>query len=695
MVLTMPPGNEPRGCDTASPPPLHGETYVWLVDLPSLRCLAVSEAALRHYGYSEAQFLTLKPNDLHPKEEATVLAHLLTSDPAAISGRRWHHRKQRGELVEVTMRCEPMQFDNRRAMLITVRDETEQQARAAERPRQGSLRQLFEAVPVPLIEQDIGPLLAMIDTLKAQGINDFRSYLAAHPDWVRQAMQAVTLIDANDAALHLLEAETPEALVGSADRLFGPDSEAAFRELLLALCESTRRFTSETVLQTLSGKPLHVQFAVNLPAEPHASPCLLVSLIDITLHKHLEAERVARLWQESNARRQAERASRKKDEFLATLSHELRTPLNAILGWTQTLRRTHADHPGLGRPLSAIESSARTQAKLINDLLYVADIAAGRLRLNIQTTDLTPLLQEAANSLRPALEAKGIHFELQSDASLPPVPVDATRVQQVVWNLMSNAVKFTPAGGRIRLALAGTPADHPTHVDITVQDSGEGISPQFLPYVFDRFRQGDSSSTRRHGGLGLGLAIVRHLVELHGGTVQAYSEGEGRGAAFVVRLPIQPPPGAVMPLPAAPVRTSPSIEPTQPGPLTGLRVLFVDDDANTREMLEEALRSAGSDVQTAVSVDDALAHLQRWRPHVLLSDIGMPDQDGYALIRQVRALADEAGGHTPAVALTGYARDRDREAILTAGYQAYCAKPVDLDTLFRVLLSSASGANAV
>ncbi len=375
--------------------------------------------------------------------------------------------------------------------------------------------------------------------------------------------------------------------------------------------------------------------------------------------------------------REAERSSRTKDEFLATLSHELRTPLNAILGWTQMLKDGGIDRETLARALAQVEQSAQAQAKLVDDLLNVSDIVAGRVRLDMQPMRLADCINAVVEALYPAIEAKDIHIEIALDPSADFVEGDPARIQQILWNLLSNAVKFTPQQGSIRIDLA----KEGNRARITLSDSGEGIRPEFLPQVFDRFRQADASSRKRHGGLGLGLSIARYLVEMHGGSIEGESAGEGQGATFRVTLPLL----EVSPsMPASPQTGVPRERPASRATgknLSGLRVLTVDDDRSTREMLEEALRRAGAEVMTAESAREALEKVQRFLPHVLVSDIGMPVEDGYDLVRKLRRLPAERGGNTPAIALTGYAREEDRSATWEAGYQAMTPKPVSLDEL--------------
>ncbi|MFL6581693.1 MAG: PAS domain S-box protein [Burkholderiales bacterium] len=410
--------------------------------------------------------------------------------------------------------------------------------------------------------------------------------------------------------------------------------------------------------------------------------------IDINERKQAEQGRVQQLQREYALRTQAEAANRAKDDFLATLSHELRAPLNAILGWTQTLQHGDADRETVQRALMQIDASANAQAKLINDLLNVADIGSGRLRLDIQRVDLLALADAIVESLRPAITARDITLTTMIDPDAGQLSGDPARLQQIIWNLLSNAVKFTRHGGHITLSLALVGSQ----VEISVSDDGEGIGAEFLPYVFDPFRQADPSIKRRHGGLGLGLAIVRHLTELHGGTVSAQSAGENQGSRFLVRLPLRPPQPVVREAPAPPPPPAPSV-PQRASPkrrLTGLRILSVDDDENTREMLQEALERAGAVVESAASAQEALDKLGSFAPHVLLSDIGLPDEDGYDLMRKVRALDTARGGSTPAVALTGYAREQDQKSAIAAGYQGFVAKPVNLEELSSAILAASA-----
>ncbi|MBD2104063.1 response regulator [Leptolyngbya sp. FACHB-261] len=402
---------------------------------------------------------------------------------------------------------------------------------------------------------------------------------------------------------------------------------------------------------------------------------------DLSLAEEL-ARRAAMAMDNARAHRQSQVANRIKDEFLATLSHELRAPLNGMLGWAQLLRRGRLDAATTTRALETIERNTKAQSKLIDDLLDVSRIITGKLRLEVRLVQLATIIEAAIDAVRIAAQAKDIEIKAVLDRNLELPAGDPDRLQQVIWNLLSNAVKFTPEGGQIQVGLERVHS----RVQISVSDTGQGIRPEFLPYVFDRFRQADSSITRAHGGLGLGLAIVRHLVELHGGTVQAESPGEGQGTTFTVQLPI-----------AAVRNEAAQLEHNKPYEdqlvreslltLQGIRVLIVDDEADARELLTIALEQFGATVTATASASEALTVLQQLRPDVLVSDIGMPGEDGYILIRQIRALKAEQGGQTPAVALTAYVREEDRALAIRAGFQVHVSKPVEPVKLAMVVAS--------
>ncbi len=397
------------------------------------------------------------------------------------------------------------------------------------------------------------------------------------------------------------------------------------------------------------------------------------------------SEQSLRFLAEENERlyHKAQEASHAKDEFLATVSHELRTPLNAILGWSQVMQRGRLDQASQARALETIERNSKLQAQLINDILDVSRIITGKLRLDLRPVELASVIQAAVETVRPTADARNVRLQIILDNGPGSVLGDPDRLQQIIWNLLSNAIKFTPARGSVLTQLARVDS----HMEITVSDTGRGIHPDFLPHVFERFRQADSTSSRTHGGLGLGLAIVRHLVEAHGGTVQAESAGDGLGATFTVKLPLMA--GYVKQ--ESVQYSSLAGEPdtvTQPVPaLDGLRILVVDDEPEAQRVLAMMLQPLGAEIKTCNSADEALEEVPRFKPDVIVSDIGMPGEDGYSLIRKVRARSADEGGRIPAIALTAYARSEDRIRALAAGFQAHVPKPVDLTELALAIAS--------
>ncbi len=424
---------------------------------------------------------------------------------------------------------------------------------------------------------------------------------------------------------------------------------------------------------------------------PDGTPSQLVGVtLDITERRSMEEQRAVLLEAERAARGEAERAGQMKDEFLATLSHELRTPLNAVLGWAQLLQMPEVGAKEMAEGVTIIERNARAQAQIIEDLLDMSRIISGKVRLEVQSLDLASVVQAALETVQPAAFAKEIRVRALLDSEAGMITGDPNRLQQVFWNLLSNAVKFTPKGGRVQVELKKVDS----HLEVSVTDDGEGIEPAFLPHVFDRFRQADATTSRAHGGLGLGLAIVRQLVELHGGTISVRSAGKNSGSSFVVSLPMM----VVHPSREPKVERRHTAEISAPAMLRksarmgGVKVVVVDDEPDARSLLRRLLEDCDAEVHTAETAEEAVALVQSERPHVLISDIGMPGEDGYGLIRRVRALPTETGGCTPAVALTAYARAEDRVKAIVAGFQHHLSKPVEPSELIAIVASLAGRA---
>ena len=423
----------------------------------------------------------------------------------------------------------------------------------------------------------------------------------------------------------------------------------------------------------LDGTSVPVE-AIGSPVPWRGETGIQVILRDISDRKRAEAERAQLLANERAARSTAEHASRMKDEFLATLSHELRTPLSAIVGWSHLLLQGPQDEADLKQGLATIERNARVQTQLIEDLLDMSRIISGKLRLDIQRVLPVTCVEAAIDSVRPAVDGKGIHLEKMLDSLAGPIAGDPSRLQQIVWNLLSNAIKFTPRGGKVQVVLARVNS----HIELSVSDTGQGIGSEFLPYVFDRFRQADASTTRKTGGLGIGLAIVKQLVELHGGTISVKSPGERQGATFTVQLPLS----VVHAHDGDGEKLHPRVAKSGAGEkpavqLAGVKVLVVDDEEDARELIKRVLEGCDANVVTACSAAEAMTMLENQEPDVLVSDIGMPTVDGYDFLRQVRAMKGESGGRIPAIALTAFARSEDRTRALMSGYQVHVSKPVE------------------
>jgi PAS domain S-box-containing protein len=491
----------------------------------------------------------------------------------------------------------------------------------------------------------------------------------------------------NSGAQHLLGYSTQEIVGEPAARLFAHEDSVLAREMDEA--RSTGRASSTGWRLRKDGTQLFVEGALTAVRDERGQLLGYSKLMkDITDKRRIEAEREQLLQSERAARSEAERSGRMKDEFLATLSHELRTPLSAILGWSQVLGQVNGANSEIREGLKVIERNARSQAQIIEDLLDMSAIVSGKVRLEIKTVDLASVLEASINAVRPAAVARGVELRTAIERRGTSVSGDANRLQQVFWNLLTNAVKFTPKGGRVSATLAQTNS----HFEVVVADSGEGIDGAFLPHVFERFRQADASASRRHGGLGLGLSIAKQLVELHGGSVNAASDGPGKGSTFTVVLPVMASRESAADANESdaelPTRTA-AHEDEAPTPyvdLGGVKVLVVDDEPDGRSLIERLLRDCDATVTTAASAREAMERVVREKPDVLLSDIGMPAEDGYALIRRVRALGGDKG-RIPAIAVTAYARADDRTKALHAGYQMHLAKPVEPAKLVAMVAS--------
>jgi PAS domain S-box-containing protein len=479
--------------------------------------------------------------------------------------------------------------------------------------------------------------------------------------------QDLRFLEANPTICNLLQRSRQE-IVGKPLSLFIPPGISASPQEIECELEKQSVWRGAFPLLRADGNFVHLEWYISA----HSFPGVRLAIAtDISERVRLEAERIKLLTSERTARAEAERANRLKDDFLGTLSHELRTPLNSMLLWVQLTRQQIENRAQLIRGLAAIERGIGIQAQLISDLLDVSRIISGKLQLEVQPLDLTATIKAALEGLWPAVETKQLRLQTSIDDPARLVTGDPARLQQVIWNLLSNAIKFTPKGGQIQVTLKLVDS----HVELEVSDTGQGIAAELLPHIFERFRQGDSSSNRVHGGLGLGLAIVKHLVELHGGTVAASSAGLGKGATFSVLLPILDSDNS-LPLPA----NADDYPRGQVSHLDGTRVLLVDDDVDACAAMSRILEQSGATIATATDVDSAIAELERFKPQMLVSDIAMPERDGFELIREVRARGYSYQA-LPAIALTAFARPEDRIRVLLAGYQAYATKPINATEL--------------
>jgi len=474
---------------------------------------------------------------------------------------------------------------------------------------------------------------------------------------------------------------TPEEAIGKSIVMIIPPELRAEETMILGRLRRGERIEHfETVRVTKTGKRISLSLTVS-PVRNKQGEIIGASKIarDITYKVRADRELTRLLASERAARERAEAASRAKDEFVAMISHEIRSPLNAILGWSHMLRQGALDKTATANALESIERNARAQAQLVSDLLDVSRVITGKLRINARPVDIMNSVESALESVHPAAEAKQITIDVQREPYATVVTGDADRLQQVFWNLLSNAVKFTPRQGHVSVKIARTNS----YLEVAVSDSGTGIPEDFLPYIFERFTQADTTSARKHAGLGLGLSIARHIVELHGGTIAAESAGEGKGATFRITLPVR----ALHPQEVDSAQTAVPVDTiANEIMLNGLRIMVVDDEDETRELLKMMLSSHGAEVLAAASGTEALAQIDECQPGIIVSDIGMPVMDGYMFMKRVRALDSEQRS-VPAIALTAYARAEDRLRALAAGFQMHVPKPVEASELVMVIAS--------
>jgi len=607
---------------------------MWVYDLTTIRFLAVNDAAVRHYGYSRSEFLEMTIKDIRPSEDVKLLEQYLASENAGSQNAgEWRHRKKDGTIIDVDITASRLTFGGRPAEFVLVHDVTERKkAERALRISEDRYRDLVDNSHELICTHDLeGRVLS---------VNPWAARVLGYPQ------DSLVGINIRDGLL-------PEYREKFDDYLRTVITEGSAGGVM-----KVRTATGETRLW---------EYYNTLRTEGVEKPIVRGMAHDAT-------ERRKALKREKEARVEAEAANRVKDEFLSTLSHELRTPLTAIMGWADLLLHDEVEPKNRHQALETIFRNANSQCQLINDLLEVSRIITGKLRLEFVACELHSVIEAAAESIRPTAEAKGVRLQVLLEPQVGPVFGDRERLQQVVWNLLSNGVKFTNKGGLVQVTLQRINS----HVEIVVKDTGLGIRSDFLPHVFDRFRQADGSTTRNYGGLGLGLAIVRHLVELHGGTAWAESAGEGQGSRFSVRLPVmvaseEHSPEALK----QPTVAAVEARDRQPSSCAGLRVLVIDDEVDARSLLSTMLERCGAQVVAVGSAREGLESLESWKPDVLIADIGMPVEDGYGLIKKIRALPKERGGQTPALALTAYARTEDRVRALSEGYQVHLAKPVD------------------
>ena len=627
----------------------------WIVDLKTLEFLAVNEAAVRQYGYSREEFLSMTIKDIRPAEDvAKVEEYLSKISTSAPNAEQWRHKRKNGTIIDVEVVWHELFYQDRHALLVSAKDITERKkAREALRKSEARFRMMADTAPVMI--------------------------------WVSGTDKSLTFF--NKPWLDFTGRSIEQEIGKGWTEKIHPDDRERFLDTYAAAFNVRERFSAEYRLLRHDGEYRWVlvegvpRFSSKKKFEGYIGSC-----IDINERKKTEAERDELLASEQAAREEAQAASLAKDSFLAIVSHELRAPLNAILGWANILRSGKGDEATRKHAVETIERSAAIQQKLIEDLLDSARIARGQLRVEVQPVDLRAVIAAAIDVMHTAAEAKGIQIDQTFLVQSEIITGDPDRLQQIVSNLLSNAIKFTPNGGRVGIRLER--AD--PHARVTVTDTGKGIRPDYLPYVFDRFHQPDGSSTRRYSGLGLGLSLVRHMVELHGGTVTAESAGEGRGATFTVNLPLRAVRGH--PKEGLPAQASggDSYLLRQDSILDGVWVLVVDDEADARDLVATLLERYGARVTSVSSAAEAmevLTAVDERCPDVLVSDVSMPETDGYALIGRVRELPADKGGRIPAVALTAYGRAVDRIRALSAGFHMHLPKPVEPAELAAVIAS--------
>src|ERR1043165_6701671 len=615
---------------------------MWVYDLATLRFLAVNDAAVRHYGYSRAEFLDMTIKDIRPAQDLARLEDYLAADAGIEQGVEWRHKKKDGSVINVEITSNRLTFAGRSAEFVLVQDITERKkAETALRISEDRYRDLVDNSHELICTHDLeGRVLS---------VNPWAARVLGYPQ------DSLVGINIRDGLL--------------------PEYREQFDEYLrTVITEGSARGVMK--VRTATGETRLWEYYNTLRTEGVEKPIVRGMAHDAT-------ERRQALKREKEARLEAEAANRVKDEFLSTLSHELRTPLTAIMGWADLLLHDEVETEKQREAIATIVRNANSQGQLINDLLEVSRIITGKLRLEFASCELEPVIQTAVEAVRPTAEAKGVKLQLLLEPDTGPVSGDRERLQQIVWNPLSNGVKFTRQGGLVQVKLQRADGQ----VEVVVSDSGVGIDREFLPHVFERFRQADGSTTRTYGGLGLGLAIVRHLVELHGGSVAADSAGSNKGATFTVRFPAMIEfVGQQFELTELVENQTVSAESrVREQSLSGLRVLMVDDEFDARALVTVMLEASGAQVLAVASAAEALDSIESWKPDLLIADIGMPVEDGYSLIRKVRALPNERGGQTPAVALTAYARSDDRQRALAEGYQVHVAKPVDRVELATVI----------